>query len=208
MLWSILISGIPERYHTVQPLLLSLLEHQSVVRMPDVELLYLLDNRRRSVGAKRNDLLTAARGEYVSFIDDDDEVASDYVSKIYHAIAKARKQEPPVDVICFPQRATLSPSGVIHDCTYSLAYYRDRQPNQRRVLTATQQPNVLAWTGPPAHTMVWRRWLVADVKFSEKNFGEDVDWVDVACEKAKTEMQLGGEVLYHYRFDEARTATR
>ena len=72
MLWSILISAIPERFHTVQPLLFSLLETRSVARMPDIELCYLLDNKRRTVGAKRNALLDAARGEYVSFIDDDD----------------------------------------------------------------------------------------------------------------------------------------
>lgn len=32
MLWSILICGIPERYHSIHPLLRSLLEAQSVAR--------------------------------------------------------------------------------------------------------------------------------------------------------------------------------
>ena len=105
MLWSILICGIPERYHTVQPLLFSLLERQSVARMADVELLYLLDNKRRSVGAKRNALLGEARGEYVSFIDDDDMVSGEYVRRIHDAIVEARKRETPVDVICFSQQA-------------------------------------------------------------------------------------------------------
>ncbi len=214
MLWSILISGIPERYHTVQPLLLSLLEHQAVARRPDVELLYFLDNRRRSVGAKRNDLLTAARGEYVSFIDDDDEVAPNYVDLIYRAIVATRKSDAPADVICFPQRATIAPHGITHECTYSLAHWRDRAPDQRRQLAPLSDgkggvlPQVLAWSGPPAHTMVWRRGIAAAVKFQEKQFGEDVDWVDKCCALAVNEVQITGGPLYYYKFNEETSRTR
>jgi hypothetical protein len=56
--------------------------------------------------------------------------------------------------------------------------------------------------------MAWRRATIAGVRFSEKNFGEDVDWVDAVCERAQSEMVLAGEPLYHYLFDENRTATR
>ena len=208
MLWSILIPSIPERYHTAQGLLFSLLESQSIARMQDVELLVLMDNKRRSVGAKRNALLEMAQGEYVSFIDDDDEVATDYVQKIYRLIAKTRKEKTPADVICFPQRATLVNQGVVHECTYSLAHWKDREPDKRRQLAPTDKPNTLAWSGPPAHTMVWRREIAQSAKFPEKNFGEDVDWVDAVCEKAKTEIVLSGEPLYLYKFDSERTATR
>lgn len=208
MLWSILLAGIPERYHTVHPLLFSLLESQSVARMPNVELIYVMDNRRRSVGAKRNDLLAMARGEYVCFIDDDDEVASDYVQKIYKLIAKTRKSNPPADVICFPQRAMLQPAGVTHECTYSLVHWRDREPDKRRALAPTDKPNVLNWTGPPAHTMVWRRAILEGVRFPEKQFGEDVEFVDEACKRAKTEIKLTGAPLYFYKFDAGKTATR
>ena len=208
MLWSILISGIPERFHSVQPLLYSLLEKQSVARMPDVECLYLLDNRRRSVGSKRNALLDMARGEYISFIDDDDLVADDYVRKIHDAIVEARKVEPRADVIVFPQRATLAPHGIVHDCTYSLLYCKERAPEQRRQLVATEKPDTLAWTGPPAHTQVWRREVIGDIRFPEKNFGEDVEFVDLVCAKATSERRIDGNPIYFYRFDEGRTATR
>lgn len=199
MLCSILIAAIPERFHTAHPLLYSLLETQAVSRLPDVELLYLLDNKRRTVGAKRNALLSAAQGEYVSFIDDDDEVAINYVQKIQAAIVEARKTS--VDVICFPQRATLAPSGVIHECSYSLKH-------TKRTLAPTDKPNVLTWTGPPAHTMIWRRELVGGIRFPEQQFGEDVAWVDAACALAKTETILEGDPLYFYKFSEEGTATR
>lgn len=214
MLWSILIAGIPERFHTVQALLFDLLETQAVARMPEVELLYLLDTKRRTVGAKRNALLEAARGEYVTFIDDDDKVAPDYVKRIYKAIVEGRKGEQPVDVICFRQLAHLEAHGITHDCTYSLAHYKQRPAEARRQLApavgADGKPlgNVLAWTGPPAHTMVWRRALIGGTRFNEVQFGEDTAWVDALCEKAASEVQLGGEALYHYRFNEDKSATR
>lgn len=208
MLWSILIAAIPERYHTVQPLLYKLLEKQSVARMPDVQWIYLMDNRRMSVGEKRNHLLRMARGEYVTFIDDDDDVSDDYVVRIHDGIVASRKQDEPVDVICFPQRALLQPANIVHECTYSLKHWREREPEKRRVLEDPGKPGTLNWSGPPAHTMCWRREVVKDFRFDEKNFGEDVAWVDGVCAKAKTEMQLGGEAIYIYRFDERKTATR
>ena len=218
MIWSILIAAIPERYHVAHKLLLSLLEHQAVARMPDVELLYLLDNRRRSVGSKRNALLDAARGEYVAFIDDDDEVAPDYVQKIYKAIVTTRRAtvvrnannemiNGPADVVCFPQRATLVQHGIVHECTYSLEHWK-RPPEQRRQLAPSEKPNVFNWSGPPAHTMVWRRETIEGVRFTDKIFGEDVDFVDAACAKAKREIQIGGNPLYFYIMNEATSATR
>jgi glycosyltransferase involved in cell wall biosynthesis len=204
MLWSILIAGIPERYHTVQPLLLSLLEHQSLARIPDTEVLYLMDNRRRPVGAKRNVLLDAARGEYISFIDDDDEVASDYVDRIRNSIIRTRKEAEPADVICFRQRALIAPQGITHECHYSLEFAKREQ---KRQLEATEHPGIFKWTGPPAHTLVWRRETIAGIRFPETQFGEDVDWVDAACAKAQREVQLDAE-LYTYKFDEDKTATR
>ena len=209
MLWSILICGIPERFSTsAHALLHDLLEKQKVAYRPDVELIYKLDNKRRSVGAKRNGLLRDALGDYICFVDDDDSVAPDYVQKVVSIIAKVRKGDPPTDVICFPQRAILKPSNVTHECTYSLQHFREREPADRRKLAQTSTPNTLAWTGPPAHTMVWRREVVKDVRFPEANFGEDASWVDQCCEGAKTEVVLTGEPLYFYNFDEAKTATR
>lgn len=197
MLWSILIAAIPERYHSAQPLLYSLLEAQGVARNPDIELVYLMDNHRRSVGAKRNALLSISNGEYVSFIDDDDAVAGDYVARVLDALRRNKG----VDVVCFPQRATIMPSGIVHECTYSLA-------NKTRELKPTEKPNVFAWSGPPAHTMIWRRDITRGASFPETQFGEDVAWVDKVCERAKTEHQIGGTPLYLYNFDAERSATR
>lgn len=214
MLWSILIGGIPERFHIAHGLLHNLLETQAVSRMPDIELLYLLDNKRRPVGDKRNDLLASARGLYVSFIDDDDTVADDYVRRIYRAILESKRAKVLPDVICFRQIANIGDTGVVHDCSYSLSHFKGQPPERRRTLavahdkSGTPLPNVLRWSGPPAHTQVWRREIALTARFPSKTFGEDVDWVDSVCEAATTELQLDGEPLYTYRFDPNKSATR
>jgi glycosyltransferase involved in cell wall biosynthesis len=51
-----------------------------------VEILTNIDNKEKTTGAKRNELLLSAHGEYVCFIDDDDEVYSWYISSILKAI--------------------------------------------------------------------------------------------------------------------------
>lgn len=52
----------------------------------DIELLANVDSGEKPIGQKRNELLCAAKGEYVVFIDDDDWVSNDYISVILTAI--------------------------------------------------------------------------------------------------------------------------
>jgi hypothetical protein len=134
-------------------------------------------------------------------------VATDYVDKIYRTIVSTRKSEAPADVICFKQRCTIKPANVIHECTYSLEHWKNREPAQRRQLAPSDKPNTLNWSGPPAHTQIWRRKTIEGIKFTDKTFGEDVDFVDAACANAKTEIQLP-HILYFYNFDASKTATR
>jgi glycosyltransferase involved in cell wall biosynthesis len=51
-----------------------------------VEIVTETDNGENSVGKKRNNLLSKAKGEYVCFIDDDDMVTDIYVSHIVKAL--------------------------------------------------------------------------------------------------------------------------
>ena len=83
-LLSILISAIPSRWEMARKLF------EGLTRVADqrVEVLLLFDNKRRSVGEKRQALLDIARGEYVTFIDDDDLVAPGYVSEILSVITE------------------------------------------------------------------------------------------------------------------------
>lgn len=54
----------------------------------EVELLVEIDNGESSIGKKRNNLLQKSSGEYICFIDDDDLVSCDYISKILICLSK------------------------------------------------------------------------------------------------------------------------
>ena len=53
-----------------------------------VEIRILRDNKEMSVGEKRNKLIHMAKGEYFSFIDDDDLVSEEYVDQVLRKIFK------------------------------------------------------------------------------------------------------------------------
>lgn len=79
---SILICSIKQRQALLQRLLAVLQKQQT----EGVEILTEIDDGKTKIGRKRNNLLDRAKGNYVCFIDDDDLVAEDYVSKILEAI--------------------------------------------------------------------------------------------------------------------------
>jgi hypothetical protein len=60
-----------------------------------VEVLSLIDNKKRTLSDKRNDLINLAKWEYISFIDDDDDITEDYI----YEILKAIEHNP--DAICY-----------------------------------------------------------------------------------------------------------
>jgi glycosyltransferase involved in cell wall biosynthesis len=93
---SILTPTVPERAEK-----LAILTEKLAKQIGDlpVEHLVFSDNRRRSIGQKRQALLSAALGEYVAFVDDDDDVSDDYVG----SILAATKTQP--DCITFEQIA-------------------------------------------------------------------------------------------------------
>ena len=81
MKWSILIPTLGYR----QGKFLSLVDHLLPQMVDGVEIV-AAHNHGAPVGVLRQNLLMAAEGEYVSFIDDDDMVSGDYVSSIMAAL--------------------------------------------------------------------------------------------------------------------------
>lgn len=83
-LLSILICGLEERKDKLDKLIETL--RQMIGNLP-VEVLSLVDNRQMPTGEKRNKLIEMASGEYITFVDDDDNVSPDYVSLICAALS-------------------------------------------------------------------------------------------------------------------------
>src|SRR5690242_4706546 len=103
MILSILTPSVPSRLAQMEKLCAEI-ERQAAGLA--VEHLVLLDRGHKrgglTVGEKRDRLLRAAHGDYVSFVDDDDGIAPDYVS----ALLQAAQTRP--DVITFHQHSTVN----------------------------------------------------------------------------------------------------
>lgn len=187
--WTILIPTIPDRVGTYFPELVRVLLAQ-VGDLP-IHVVGLFDNYQWAVGAKRNRLLELIEGTYFSFIDDDDEIAEDYVATLW----EAQQVQPQPDVIVFEQLTDLS-GGAHHRCRYGVEY--DYWMSEDKT----------EWTGKPAHTMVWRTEAVRTARFpDEKNCGEDMAWVQQAASLVLTQHRID-KILYYYHFNFSNTRTR
>lgn len=88
-LWSILIPTVCGREKVFHRLVSSLILQMLITQQTEnIEIVFCLDNCEMNIGDKRNLLLEEAEGEYVSFIDDDDEVSLDYISSISKCLEK------------------------------------------------------------------------------------------------------------------------
>lgn len=79
---SILICGLEKRTEQRLALVQAL---QEQINGSAVEILEEVDAGEMTIGAKRNALLDKSKGEYIAFVDDDDEVSEDYVQLILAA---------------------------------------------------------------------------------------------------------------------------
>jgi hypothetical protein len=176
ILLSILVPTVPGREAKLGALLASL-DRQAEVQ-PDVEVLVLRDARKMVIGDKRNRMIHIARGEYVVFVDDDDEVAPDYIA----AIQSALESRP--DLVCFT--VLVRGHGPPKPCRYHPTYAHQNLPNEYR-----RKPN---------HLMAWRREMATTVEFPSVKVGEDTAWGDAMASKAEKIVTID-RVLYTYHFD-------
>ncbi len=184
---SILIPSVPSRRKTFLQRILDQLESQ--INTNDIEVIVLYDNKKRTVGEKRNDLLNLARGQFLTFIDDDDRISDDYINKIISTI----NNNPLADCIVFDSICTVD--GISQVCKYGIEYsYNYASP-----------PNI--WTGRPAHTMVFKSAIAKSIMFPSINFGEDMDWVSRICNQIKNQVRIDS-VLYYYDFNNITSETR
>lgn len=84
---SILIPTIPGRENSLANLTISVREKFArIAPHLRIELCVEFDNRVMTIGAKRQKLLMSARGKYLTFIDDDDEITDAYVEDVVEMI--------------------------------------------------------------------------------------------------------------------------
>lgn len=187
---SILIPTITTRYP--QPAGRLIDELNAKAEGKPVEILGLLDNFIRSVGEKRNALLDMARGDYICFLDDDDDISDDYIHQILMGV------ESGADVIVWWQRTVHLGKNYEEMCDYDLDYeYKSGRMNK----------NFGLWQGKPPHTAAWKASIAKQCRFPDKDCGEDVDFAKQACILAKTQFKIPS-VLTTYLFNSSKSETR
>jgi len=184
---SILILTLPTRIDLYSRLIKSL--NQQVIEnnlMHRVQILTLGDTKEISVGEKRNILLNKSIGRYVCFIDDDDVIATNYLSFIMSALNSN------ADVITFcgdyVENEIRTPFSIsmVHRGNFN-------EPNMFYRL--------------PNHLCPVKREIALSCQFTDKNFGEDSDYAEKINNYLKNEYHIQ-EKLYFYMYDSNTSQTK
>ena len=146
---------------------------------PEVEVKFNLDNGGRSIGTMRNELVQAAKGDYVAFIDDDDSISPDYVSLVLSALE--------TDPDCCSLNGLLFERG-------------DRRTSFRHSIDYVWEFVGGVYYRSPNHLNAIKRDLVLQTGFLEINHGEDSDFSHRIKSLLKTESKID-ETIYYYMKD-------
>ena len=152
-----------------------------------VEILFLVDNKSRTLGEKRNNLIDIAKGEYVCFVDDDDRVSEDYIKTLFEATFCG------YDVISFNSSVSLD-GGVSKICDFSIKHKEDSN-TQNKYLRI------------PNHLCCIKKDIVSKIKFSDISLGEDADFAKRVFHLLQSEKKLE-KVLYYYDYNSNTTETQ
>lgn len=175
--WSILIPTMTGREQGLRRLIESI--HEKTKRVAPhmkYEICLAFDNRESSVGVKRQELLQGAKGKYMSFIDDDDEITDAYIEDLWSTIQGG------YDTMRI--RGQMSEYQFVHSTDITLSSY-----------AATQDEPPL-FQRPPNHLNPMLTDIAKLVSFKDATRGEDLDWALSMCRT--------GSLKTEYRSDPSR----
>lgn len=154
------------------------------------EHLVLFDNRGMSIGQKRQSLLNSARGQFIAFVDDDDDVSFDYVPMLVRTI----QQQPDIELITFEQSASYNGKPFT-------VRFQHGAKDQEWLLNG---PDNQVITRGPWHVCAWRRDRIAHCQFLHSNYGEDAAWIRQARGHVHRAHHIPA-VMHFYRHDRTQT---
>ena len=184
---SILVCTTDSRVGNFLPVIVDELTNQA--KGKPVEVLWLGDNTKRTVGEKRNNLIDVSNGEYFAFVDDDDRVAPTYIDDLLRQVNK----NPDLVVFMAYRRHNGKNDRPVH---YDISYLRDENKESR-------------YQRRPNHLMCWKKSKVSKVRFRGLNFGEDGDWSERVVNLCDIKVQKKiNKILYYYDFNVKTTETQ
>ena len=207
------ICHLNERKEKLEALLVSIQESAPQEYMNKIEIVVNADNGEKSVGQKRNEILSSANGRFISFVDDDDLISKEYVKCIVNCIEHKRE----LDCIGFTGKYYVNgvPSGIFKHANSYGGNFKDHinTPSLtafRGMLTANEESldadNIQY--RPCNHLNPVRTSIAQQIGFPDKNYGEDSDYSDRLLESGllKNEMIIR-PIMYHYFFNEEASRT-
>lgn len=186
---SILICSIPSRFDKARMLYEHCLE---LVGDKNIEILMLCDNKKRTIGEKREAIKNISNGKYFMFVDDDDSLYS--IDEVYQAT------QIDVDVITFKSKC-LNSDGSEYIVTFRLGNDVEHNTNEKG--------NYIDMKRPPFPQCAWSK-RYKKISFPPISYGEDWEWVKEALRLPATEYHID-KVIHGYNFSpslsEASTET-
>lgn len=179
---SILIPSVPSRIDKVKSLYDRL---NNLIGDSPIEVLIFTDNKKRSIGKKRESLVKISNGEYVCFLDDDDDFFDEYVNELLLAT------EQGADVITFKQKCTIDGKSCIVD------FDLNHTENEEVKMIKGEYRDVKRM---PFHICAWKSEIAKSEDFPDVGYGEDWDWCKRILAKTNTQYKID-KVLHHYVFD-------
>jgi glycosyltransferase involved in cell wall biosynthesis len=175
---SILICHTPDRQDYLRRLN-AILDPQ-LEKFKDVKV-FIDDSRYKSIGKKRNDLMSRADGKYVAFIDDDDRISDNYLKLVTEGIKRN------VDCCSLVGEITvdgLNPKKFIHSLKYNDYFEKDN-----------------VYYRCPNHLNVIKREIASRFRFPEKNHSEDTEWAMSICSAGAIQSEYEiNQTIYFYDY--------
>lgn len=187
---SVLILSLPSRINRLASLVGELTRQINAGGLEDqVQVMVLTDSREMSVGDKRNKLMEMSSGKYVCYIDDDDSISENYLSKILEGCRSD------VDVVTF--------CGIYRDAASQDVgdYYTFKISTLLKDSTVGR-----CFNRRPNHLCPVKREIAIKHKFPEKNYGEDFDYSELLNPSLTNEFHIIDQI-YYYNFDMNVTQT-
>jgi len=183
--WSIIVLTTPNRYKSSFTRIIDDLTSQADGW--SVEVLGLYDNKSQPLGQKRNSAVAASSGQYISFVDDDDEVSPKYVSSVMGELMRNNGTE----VVFFDQITREIDHNREVYCTYSPVLPTD-------AITQLDENGAELRKLLVPHTAVWRRDFFERFEFGNE-MPEDMIW----SQKSNPGLRKWSHIkkpLYFYNF--------
>lgn len=195
-LLSILIPTIASRSDTFQKLnarLENLIKDKSYFSR--IEILSIFDNRSMELGRKRTMLLSYAQGEFITFLDDDDNITDDYFDVIIPCIEQFDKIDKEIDVICFKQECSINGS---------LPFIVDTDMQNTNDIIPLEPPFQPEYKRRAWHWNIFRKERCVSVPFLNITGPEDFFWLQNVYPLLRKQIKID-KVLHKYTYNNNTT---